>query len=158
MQSGTRKSLHRNIEKFSCIGIPTDKNTLPSAVENLSVDEQFQSKYTIYEGETKPPARYTSGSMVLAMENAGNLIENEELRAQIKSCGIGTEATRAETIKKLVQNEYLALNTKTQVLTPAPYGFCIYEILNSVVPSILNPEMPGFSPAPPPARSSECFW
>ena len=74
--------------------------------------------YEIKEGETSPPKRYTSGSIILTMENAGQFIEDEELRAQIKGSGIGTSATRAEILKKLVNIEYLALNKKTQVLTP----------------------------------------
>ena len=76
----------------------------------------------IKEGETAPPKRYNSGSMILAMENAGQLIEDEELRAQIKGSGIGTSATRAEILKKLVKNQYLALNKKTQVITPTLLG------------------------------------
>ena len=83
----------------------------------LSVDS-----LSIKEGETSPPKRYNSGSMILAMENAGQLIEDEELRAQIKSCGIGTSATRAEILKKLCNIKYLALNKKTQVITPTLLG------------------------------------
>ena len=74
------------------------------------------------EGETAPPKRYTSGSMILAMENAGNLIEDEELRAQIKGAGIGTSATRAGILTKLVDNKYIALQKKTQVLSPTKLG------------------------------------
>ena len=76
----------------------------------------------VKEGETSPPKRYTSGSMILAMENAGQLIEDEELRAQIKGSGIGTSATRAEILKKLVSIQYLSLNGKTQVITPSLLG------------------------------------
>lgn len=93
------------------------------------------------EGVTQPSKRYTSGSMVLAMENAGNLIEDEELRAQIKGSGIGTSATRAETIKKLCDNRYISLNKKTQVLTPTDIGFEIYDIVKESVPQLLNPKM-----------------
>ena len=75
------------------------------------------------------------------MENAGNLIEDEELRAQIKGAGIGTSATRAATIKKLVTNNYIALNKKTQVLTPEPLGFAIFDIVESTIPELLIPEM-----------------
>lgn len=78
--------------------------------------------FSIKEGETSPPKRYTSGSMILAMENAGQLIEDEELRAQIKGSGIGTSATRAEILKKLVTIKYLELNKKTQVITPTLLG------------------------------------
>lgn len=97
--------------------------------------------FEIKEGKTSPPKRYTSGSMVLAMENAGNLIEDEELRAQIKGAGIGTSATRAGIIEKLVQIDYLRLNTKTQVLTPSALGEMIYEVVYLTIPSMLNPEM-----------------
>lgn len=93
------------------------------------------------EGKTSPPKRYTSGSMILAMENAGKLIEDEELRAQIKGAGIGTSATRAEIIDKLVRIGYLNLNGKTQVLTPEAFGEMIYEVVLVTMPSMLNPEM-----------------
>ena len=95
----------------------------------------------IREGKTSPPKRYTSGSMVLAMENAGQLIEDEELRAQIKGSGIGTSATRAEIIKKLVRIGYLNLNKKTQILTPENLGEMVYEVVNMTVPQLLNPKM-----------------
>lgn len=85
---------------------------------------------SIKEGETSPPKRYNSGSMILAMENAGSLIEDEELRSQIKGSGIGTSATRAEILKKLVANKYLALNKKTQVLTPTQLGEMIFCVVN----------------------------
>ncbi len=97
--------------------------------------------YEIREGETSPPKRYNSGSMILAMENAGKLIEDEDLREQIKSSGIGTSATRAEILKKLVNNKYLALNKKTQVITPTLMGELIYEIVNASIRSLLNPEL-----------------
>ena len=92
-------------------------------------------------GKTSPPKRYTSGSMVLAMENAGQLIEDEELRAQIKGAGIGTSATRAGIIEKLVKIRYLDLNPKTQVLTPGKIGEMIYEVVALTLPSMLNAEM-----------------
>lgn len=95
----------------------------------------------IKEGETSPPKRYNSGSMILAMENAGQLIEDEELRAQIKGSGIGTSATRAEILKKLVNNKYLALNKKTQIITPALLGEMIYDVVNASIKSLLNPEL-----------------
>ena len=96
---------------------------------------------TIKEGETSPPKRYNSGSMILAMENAGSLIEDEELRSQIKGSGIGTSATRAEILKKLVANKYLALNKKTQVLTPTQLGEMIFCVVNVSIRSLLNPEL-----------------
>ena len=85
-------------------------------------DSVEASGFRIKEGETSPPKRYNSGSMILAMENAGQLIEDEELRAQIKGSGIGTSATRAEILKKLVNNQYIALNKKTQSITPTRLG------------------------------------
>ncbi len=96
---------------------------------------------TVKEGETTPPKRYNSGSMILAMENAGQLIEDEELRAQIKGSGIGTSATRAEILKKLVNNQYLALNKKTQIITPTLLGEMIYDVVNASIRSLLNPEL-----------------
>ena len=102
----------------------------------LSVDS-----LSIKEGETSPPKRYNSGSMILAMENAGQLIEDEELRAQIKSCGIGTSATRAEILKKLCNIKYLALNKKTQVITPTLLGEMIFDVVNCSIRQLLNPEL-----------------
>lgn len=96
---------------------------------------------SIKEGETSPPKRYSSGSMILAMENAGQLIEDEELRAQIKGSGIGTSATRAEILKKLVNIRYLALNGKTQIITPTLLGELIFEVVNASIRQLLNPEL-----------------
>lgn len=95
----------------------------------------------IKEGETSPPKRYNSGSMILAMENAGQLIEDEELRAQIKGSGIGTSATRAEILKKLVNIKYIALNKKTQMITPTLLGENIFDVVNVSIRSLLNPEL-----------------
>lgn len=95
----------------------------------------------IKEGETSPPKRYNSGSMILAMENAGQLIEDEELRAQIKGSGIGTSATRAEILKKLVNIKYLSLNKKTQVITPTLLGEMIFDVVNCSIRQLLNPEL-----------------
>ncbi len=97
--------------------------------------------YEIKEGETSPPKRYTSGSIILTMENAGQFIEDEELRAQIKGSGIGTSATRAEILKKLVNIEYLALNKKTQVLTPTLMGEMIYDVVGSSIKPLLDPAL-----------------
>ncbi len=93
------------------------------------------------EGETSPPKRYNSGSMILAMENAGQLIEDEDLRAQIKGSGIGTSATRAEILKKLVHIKYIALNKKTQIITPTLLGENIFDVVNVSIRSLLNPEL-----------------
>lgn len=97
--------------------------------------------FAIKEGETSPPKRYTSGSVILAMENAGQLIEDEELRAQIKGSGIGTSATRAEILKKLVHIKYLSLNQKTQVITPTLLGELIFDVVNASIRQLLNPEL-----------------
>ena len=93
------------------------------------------------EGETSPPKRYNSGSMILAMENAGQLIEDEELRAQIKGSGIGTSATRAEILKKLFHIKYLSLNKKTQIITPTLLGEMIFDVVNCSIRQLLNPEL-----------------
>ena len=92
-------------------------------------------------GETSAPKRYSSGSMILAMENAGQLIEDEELRSQIKSSGIGTSATRAEILKKLITIKYLSLNPKTQVITPSLYGEMVYEAVYNSIRQLLNPAL-----------------
>lgn len=104
-------------------------------------DELTVQEYGIKYGKTSPPKRYTSGSMVLAMENAGQLIEDEDLREQIKGSGIGTSATRAEIIKKLIRIGYLNLNKKTQVLTPENLGEMVFEVVQMTVPALLNPKM-----------------
>ena len=95
----------------------------------------------IKEGKTSPPKRYNSGSLILAMENAGQLIEDEELRAQIKGSGIGTSATRGEILKKLFNNKYLALNKKTQIVTPTLMGEMIFDVVEHSIKSLLNPEL-----------------
>ena len=99
------------------------------------------SLFSIREGETAAPKRYNSGSLILAMENAGQLIEDEELRAQIKGSGIGTSATRAEILNKLVKIEYLALNKKTQIITPTLLGEIIFEVVSASIRSLLNAEL-----------------
>ena len=96
---------------------------------------------TTKEAETSPPTRYNSGSMILAMENAGKLIEDEELREQIKGAGIGTSATRAEIIKKLEKISYIAINNKTQIITPTLKGEAIYDVVNKTMPDMLNPKL-----------------
>ena len=115
---------------------------LLAALQNLKKGDILSvDSLSIKEGETSPPKRYNSGSMILAMENAGQLIEDEELRAQIKSCGIGTSATRAEILKKLCNIKYLALNTKTQVITPTLLGEMIFDVVNCSIRQLLNPEL-----------------
>lgn len=98
-------------------------------------------EFAVKEGETSPPKRYNSGTLILAMENAGQLIEDEELRAQIKGSGIGTSATRAEILNKLVKIQYLNLNKKTQIVTPAKQGEMVYEVVASSIRSLLNAEL-----------------
>ena len=104
-------------------------------------DELEVAELSIKEGETSPPKRYNSGSMILAMENAGQLIEDEELRAQIKGSGIGTSATRAEILKKLVDKKYIALNNKTQIITPTQLGEAVYDTVNCSIPRLLDPKL-----------------
>ena len=99
------------------------------------------SDMQIKEGETKPPKRYNSGTMILAMENAGQLIEDEELRSQIKGSGIGTSATRAEILKKLINIKYLELNKKTQIVTPTLMGEMIYEVVDQSIRPLLDPAL-----------------
>ena len=115
---------------------------LLAALQNLKKGDILSvDSLSIKEGETSPPKRYNSGSMILAMENAGQLIEDEELRAQIKSCGIGTSATRAEILKKLCNIKYLSLNKKTQVITPTLLGEMIFDVVNCSIRQLLNPEL-----------------
>lgn len=119
-----------------------DPEALLKIADSLKKGDVVSVKdYSICYGKTSPPKRYTSGSMVLAMENAGQLIEDEELRAQIKGSGIGTSATRAEIIDKLVRIGYLNLNKKTQILSPENLGEMIYEVVDMTVPALLNPKM-----------------
>ena len=99
------------------------------------------SAFEIKEGKTSPPKRYNSGSLILAMENAGQLIEDEDLRAQIKGSGIGTSATRGEILKKLLHIKYLSLNKKTQIVTPTLLGEMIYDVVEHSIRSLLNPEL-----------------
>ena len=104
-------------------------------------DELSLVGFEIKEGETNPPKRYNSGSMILAMENAGQFIEDEDLRAQIKGSGIGTSATRAGILTKLVNNKYLALNAKTQIITPTLQGEMIHDVVRLSIQSLLNPAL-----------------
>lgn len=116
--------------------------TLFTALSGLRKGSRLEmTDFTIKEGETSPPKRYTSGSMILAMENAGQLIEDEELRAQIKGSGIGTSATRAEILKKLVNIRYLSLQKKTQVITPTLAGELVYDTVDCSIRSLLNPDL-----------------
>ncbi len=145
--SKTPENLDKDAEKDS------DKDG--EGEQELKCDEDFMKlllnlkkgaelgvkSYEIKEGETKPPKRYTSGSIILTMENAGQFIEDEELRAQIKGSGIGTSATRAEILKKLVNIEYLQLNKKTQVLTPTLMGEMVYDVVEGSIKPLLEPKL-----------------
>ena len=130
-----------NKKKDDTEDVKCDENLLRALQKCKKGDILPVKGFSIKEGETSPPKRYTSGSMILAMENAGQLIEDEELRAQIKGSGIGTSATRAEILKKLQANKYIALNKKTQVLTPTHLGEMIFDVVNNSIRSLLNPEL-----------------
>lgn len=117
-----------------------EKKGLLKYIQNKNKGDEIEvDSYNIKEGKTSAPKRYTSGSMILAMESAGNLIEDEELRAQIKGSGIGTSATRAEILKKLEKKVYIQINKKTQVIMPHEDGEAIYDILHEVLPDFLSP-------------------
>lgn len=117
------------------------ENNLQVLINLKKGQEIGVQNYEIKESETTPPTRYNSGSIILAMENAGKLIEDEELREQIKGAGIGTSATRGEIIKKLEKINYIAINTKTQIVTPTIKGEAIYDIVYSSMPDMLNPKL-----------------
>ena len=120
----------------------TQNAGMPAYIPALKKGDPMQCRdLEIREGETKPPKRYNSGSMILAMENAGQLIEEEELREQIRGSGIGTSATRAEILKKLFGNQYLKLNSKTQIITPTLLGEMIYDTVYCSIRSLLNPKL-----------------
>ncbi len=122
-----------------------EKNTENTDLEMLNSLKKGQEidviNFEIKTSETTPPSRYNSGSIILAMENAGKLIEEEELREQIKGAGIGTSATRAEIMKKLERIGYIAINTKTQIITPTKKGEAIYDVVNNSMPDMLNPKL-----------------
>ena len=127
------------------IVIPLKENNENSNLDILSILKKGQivniNNFETKDAETSPPNRYNSGSMILAMENAGKLIEDEELREQIKGAGIGTSATRAEIIKKLERIKYININNKTQIITPTEKGEKIYDIVNLSMPDMLNPKL-----------------
>lgn len=124
------------------IGAGESGRDLVSALDSLKKGQKLSlSRLELKEGETTPPKRYTSGSMILAMENAGQLIEDEDLRAQIKGSGIGTSATRAEILKKLFAINYLALAKKTQVITPTLLGEIVFDVCSVSMRQLLNPEL-----------------
>lgn len=146
-------------EQFSSSGRVCIKQGFLEVLKNRKNDNQEESdnldilsnlkkgqevnvlNYETKDSETSPPSRYNSGGMVLAMENAGKLIEDEELREQIKGAGIGTSATRGEIIKKLERIKYIEINSKTQIITPTQKGEVIYDIVNKSIPDMLNPDL-----------------
>jgi len=157
-KSAEKSEENPNVTKAENAGVETDKTGEregDDSEEEMKCDEQFMqllkglkkgdpipvNGYEIKEGETSPPKRYNSGSIILTMENAGQFIEDEELRAQIKGSGIGTSATRAEILKKLVNIEYLALNKKTQIITPTLMGEMIFDVVDSSMKPLLNPAL-----------------
>ena len=119
-----------------------EENTNLDVLNTLKKNEILQvQNYELKDAETSPPSRYNSGNLVLAMENAGKLIEEEELREQIKGAGIGTSATRGEIIKKLEKIQYIQINSKTQIVTPTVKGEAIYDVVYQAMPDILNPKL-----------------
>ena len=131
----------QDVENSSSKTEVSDENNL-EVFKNLKKGQEIETKnYEIKDAETSPPSRYNSGSMILAMENAGKLIEEEELREQIKGAGIGTSATRGEIIKKLERIKYIDINSKTQIVTPTKKGEVIYDVVNYAMPDMLNPKL-----------------
>ena len=121
--------------------VENEENNL-EVLKQLKKGQEIETKnYEIKDAETSPPSRYNSGSIILAMENAGKFIEEEELREQIKGAGIGTSATRGEIIKKLERIKYIAINSKTQIVTPTKKGEVIYDVVNYAMPDMLNPKL-----------------
>ena len=131
-----------NIEQNKQEESKEEKQTDLEILKKLKKGQEIEIKnFELKEAETSPPSRYNSGSIILAMENAGKLIEDEELREQIKGAGIGTSATRAEIIKKLEKIRYIEINAKTQIITPTNKGEIIYDIVFRSMPDMLNPRL-----------------
>ncbi len=134
------ESATQNLEKEAEKDASEENNL--EVFKNLKKGQEVETKnYEIKDAETSPPSRYNSGSIILAMENAGKLIEDEELREQIKGAGIGTSATRGEIIKKLEKIKYIEINSKTQIVTPTKKGEVIYDVVNYAMPDMLNPKL-----------------
>lgn len=135
------KRTTKNGEKVDNSNEEEKQNDL-EILKNLKKGQEVEIRnFELKEVETSPPTRYNSGSIILAMENAGKLIEEEELREQIKGAGIGTSATRAEIMKKLEKIKYIEINTKTQIITPTKKGELIYDIVYQSMPDMLNPKL-----------------
>ena len=139
------QNVERNEEKLKENELEKKQNSDSINLEllnNLKKGQEINvQNFEIKTSETTPPSRYNSGSIILAMENAGKLIEDEELREQIKGAGIGTSATRAEIMKKLERIQYIAINAKTQIITPTKKGEIIYDVVNNSMPDMLNPKL-----------------
>ena len=131
----------KNVECQNEIELDVENSNL-NVLKSLKKGNKIEvQNFEIKEAETSPPTRYNSGSIILAMENAGKLIEDESLREQIKGAGIGTSATRAEIMKKLEKIKYIEINTKTQIITPTNKGESIFDIVNNSMPDMLNPKL-----------------
>ncbi|MDY5576349.1 MAG: DNA topoisomerase [Lachnospiraceae bacterium] len=133
--------VQQSLKKPEEESVNIDINTIEQLKKFKKGDKLSLNELNIKEGETSPPKRYNSGSIILAMENAGQLIEDEELRAQIKGSGIGTSATRAEILKKLINIQYINLNKKTQIITPSQLGEMVHDVVNCSIRPLLNPEL-----------------
>ena len=138
-----KKQTEQSTEKEQTVESEEEKEESNLEIlKKLKKGQEVETKnYEIKDAETSPPSRYNSGSIILAMENAGKLIEEEELREQIKGAGIGTSATRGEIIKKLERIKYIAINSKTQIVTPTKKGEVIYDVVYYSMPDMLNPKL-----------------
>lgn len=150
VKQGYLEVLKNNTKKSTpkAENVENNNEKMAEAENNLEVFKNLKKgqevnveNFEIKDAETSPPSRYNSGSMILAMENAGKLIEDEELREQIKGAGIGTSATRAEIIKKLEKIKYIEINSKTQIITPTQKGEVIFDVVNYAMPDMLNPKL-----------------
>lgn len=136
------KKSTKNEKNVESLNEKEEKQTDLEILKNLKKGQEVEIKnFELKEAETSPPTRYNSGSIILAMENAGKLIEEEELREQIKGAGIGTSATRAEIVKKLEKIKYIEINSKTQIIIPTQKGEIIYDIVYGSMPDMLNPKL-----------------
>ena len=122
--------------------IDKDENANLEALNTLKKNDKLEvQNFELKDAETSPPSRYNSGNLVIAMEGAGKLIEDEELREQLRGAGIGTSATRGEIIKKLERIQYIKINSKTQIVTPTEKGEAIFDVVNKAMPDMLNPKL-----------------
>ena len=141
-KANSGKDVDNTSEKSEETSNKKDTEISEELLKNLKKGQEISIiNFETKDAETSPPSRYNSGNLVLAMENAGKLIEDEELRAQIKGAGIGTSATRGEIIKKLERIQYIQINSKTQIVTPTEKGEVIYDVVNGSMPDMLNPKL-----------------